>query len=361
MRSLTFQMTGWEWIKLLVRRIAAMVVFYSGVNALYRFLARRNQAVVLMYHRVIDPADLQCLYLQPGMYVTREAFEMQMEYLSRRYHVITLDECIQRMKRGDRFLRNTCVITFDDGWKDTYTHAYPILKKYDLPATVFLVSDYVGTDRSFWPERVSYLLMRLFEIGEVKEYGSTIYVALEKMGFFRLVSNPVLTPTQKIEAVIERMKGLMQADREKALYELEDLLKDHLEPGCSKSLILNWEEVAEMIRSNTAFGSHSKTHAILTKLSKDEARQEIVESKQAMESLLSKPCWAFSYPNGDYNDEIKRIIKDYYECAFTTQRGFVKHGADLFALERIGIHNDMTFTIPLFASRISGFLSILGL
>jgi peptidoglycan/xylan/chitin deacetylase (PgdA/CDA1 family) len=354
MHALIFQMTVRERITLLIRRIIATILFYSGFNAFYQFMVRRNQAVVLMYHRVVDRSALNNSYLQPGMYVTKEAFEMQMEYLHKQYHVISLEELIEAIKTRTAIQHNTCILTFDDGWQDTYTHAFPVLQKYKLPATVFLVSAYIGTNQRLWPEKVSCLLTKFFKIAQFDPRWLIIYPTLEEIGFFRLSSNTGLAPAQRIEAIIETMKDLGNGEKEKAIFELEDLLKDYAELGYSEALMLSWDQIIEMSRFQITFGAHTKTHAILTKVSYDEAGQETAESKRDIEKHLLKPCWAFCYPNGAYNEPIKMIVKEEYVCAFTTQAGFVKPCDDLFMLKRIGIHNDLTFTRPMFATRISG-------
>jgi len=357
MHTLALQMTGREQLKLFVRCIVAAILFYSGINALYRFVVRRNRAVVLMYHRVVDIAELNWSYLQPGMYVTKETFEMQMEYLSRRYHVVALEEFIEILKGGYRIKRNTCVISFDDGWKETYTYAFPILKKYNLPAAVFLVSGSVGRNQWLWPENVAYFFTRYFQIVQFKEHQPTIYSALQRVGFFRLVSNEGLTSAQKIEVMIETMKDLEEGEREKMICDMEEWLKDHREAECPKPLTLNWGEITEMGKSNITFGSHTKSHTILTKVSKTKALEEIVESKQEIERRLLKSCTVFCYPNGDNDDEIRKLVRQHYACAFTTQSGFVKPSDNLYGLKRIAIHNDIAFLRALFACRLTGILS----
>ncbi len=357
MDTLTLQLTAIERLKLFVRRILAATVFYSGINTLYRFLARKSQAVVLMYHRVIDRVDLNRAHFQPGMYVTKEAFEMQMRYLTQHYNVVSLQGFAEIMKSGNKIPANTCVLTFDDGWKDTYTNVFPILKKYNLPATVFLVSSYIGTDQWFWPEEVSFLLTKGTENIEIAEANLNNYPALNRVDFYRIISNPDITLVQKIEMIIETLKRLDQEGREKVIDELRDFLKCGSVPDPSMPLLLSWDKVIEMSRHAITFGSHTKTHAILTKVSTHEAIEEIFESKRDIEKRLSSACLAFCYPNGDYNNQIKRVVKDHYTCSFTTEQGFVKQGDDLFAIKRVGIHNDITFTKALFACKITGIIA----
>lgn len=98
----------------------------------------RHTVPILMYHYVNDGHA-------GSLSVTPENFERQMKYLKDRgYAVISLDAFIEGKRLGRDFARNTVVITFDDGWEDNYTKAFPILKKYEMPATIFLISQLVG-------------------------------------------------------------------------------------------------------------------------------------------------------------------------------------------------------------------------
>lgn len=354
-------MTNKEKIKLFIRYIVSAFLFYSRINDIYRYIARKNQVTVLMYHRVIDTTKIDKSCLQPGMYVSWQAFKMQMEYLSQRYCVVTVGELIEAIEKGKEIQRRSCVITFDDGWKDFYSYAFPMLKKYNLPATVFLVSGYVGTNHWLWPEKVSKLLIKYFATKWFEKNQPIDYSSLENMGFFRLASEPGLTPIQKIEAIIEKMKDLEQNEIETVVNELESLLCIHPDQEYCGTLMLSWDEVKEMTQSRITFGSHTRDHSILTKVKKRKVKKEIAESKREIEKRILNPCFTFCYPNGNYNNEIKYIVMDHYRCAFTTQKGFVKPSDDPFALKRIDIHHDITFTKAMFACRISGILDILGL
>ena len=349
-------LTGAERIRLLIRRILAATLFYSGICSLYRFLRMRKQAVILTYHRVIDSVELGGFYIQPAVFVTEHVFRQQMQYLSRHYHVISLDELIDTLLEGKPFQRNTCVITFDDGWKDFYTHAFPILQKYNLPAAVFLVSDYVGTNRWFWPERVSYLLMQYLEVQPTLKYQLNRFPTLERIGFFGLATDSDLTPGQKIEMTIATMKALSRTEIAKAIGELQNLSPMPSKQEPKRPLLLNWAEVGRMVKWRITFGSHTSSHQILTTASNEEAQEEIIRSKGEIEKYLSMSCWAFCYPNGNYDGSIKKIVQEHYKCALAADSGFVRHGDDLFALKRIGIHNDISFTKSMFACKISGIL-----
>lgn len=97
---------------------------------------------VLNYHK-ID-------YLQHALSLSPEEFDSQMAYLANNgYHTISPDQLMAHLNYGKRLPDKPVVITFDDGYLDNYTHAYPILKKYGFTATIFVVTGLIGTDERF--------------------------------------------------------------------------------------------------------------------------------------------------------------------------------------------------------------------
>ena len=102
-----------------------------------------DQALVLMYHRVLDETEISEA-IHPGMYVTSKVFASQLEYLSKKYSVIRLEQLQEWMEGRIDFPKTPCVITLDDGWNDNYRNAFPSLRKFSLPATIFLVTGQIG-------------------------------------------------------------------------------------------------------------------------------------------------------------------------------------------------------------------------
>ena len=118
-----------------------IVAILISVTVFVVWLRGQSVVPILMYHHV-RPNPVKDLNTDSPL-----SFEKQMAFLSKyRYKVITLDEYIAIKKNGGKFSRNTVVITFDDGYDDNYTYAFPILKKYHFPATMFVISDYVGQE-----------------------------------------------------------------------------------------------------------------------------------------------------------------------------------------------------------------------
>lgn len=112
-----------------------------GLSPLY--LAPLHEPAILMYHRVGQPEDPAAR----GLFVSPEVFERQMEFLkSHNYRVLPLSEIVERTKRGERLPTNTVAITFDDGYLDNFTYAFPVLKKMEFPATIFMITDNIGRE-----------------------------------------------------------------------------------------------------------------------------------------------------------------------------------------------------------------------
>ena len=135
-------------MKIIRRLLIITVTVLILLSAFYRFwLSPRYVVPILMYHRFG--------YDKSSLFVTPENFSRQMDYIKRRgYEIISLDELVMGIKNNRKFKHNTVVITIDDGYKDNYTHAYPTLKKYAFPATIFIIANFIENKKDFltWNE-----------------------------------------------------------------------------------------------------------------------------------------------------------------------------------------------------------------
>jgi peptidoglycan/xylan/chitin deacetylase (PgdA/CDA1 family) len=123
----------------------AYAAFLQLSGAVIRARAKlAEKALVLMYHRVVAPHDVPA-DIDPGMYVTTDAFERHLQYLAAHHEVVTLEALFEWLVGRRQFAKIPCAITFDDGWRDNYEEAFPLLTRYGLPATIFLITDHVGT------------------------------------------------------------------------------------------------------------------------------------------------------------------------------------------------------------------------
>jgi peptidoglycan/xylan/chitin deacetylase (PgdA/CDA1 family) len=311
-----------------VRRTVAGAYYHSG-----RFKARlRGRVIILMYHRVLTPKELAAHYVQPGMYVLADVFARQMQFLRENFHILSLEDLIERWQRGGGLdhAGRYCVVTFDDGWLDNYLYAYPVLRRLGIPATIFLPTRFIGTHDWFWPERLAHLL-------------ATSSTPVAKPGTAAWIDH--------VERTIEEWKDRPSSDIEAALREMNASLGGRIP---TERVVVDWDEVAEMGKNGISFGSHSATHAILATATADAFDAEISESLAVLRRCATNPIAVFCYPNGAYTEAVVQHVKAAgYVGALTTDPGWeTTSRPDLFRLRRIGIHNDISRTTPLFALQL---------
>lgn len=136
----------------LARRAVSATAYYSGLEWQRHGLAMKDHGVVLMYHRVLPDARPD---VDPGMFVTASAFEHHLRFLKSRYELVTIDAFGDWMSDRRQVARPPCALTFDDGWRDNYDVAFPLLQRYDAPATVFLVTSWIGRDDMLDADRIA--------------------------------------------------------------------------------------------------------------------------------------------------------------------------------------------------------------
>jgi len=333
-------------LKLLLRRLLAFLLHSTGFLRIYRRVRLRGRIPILTYHRVLWP-DTTDPKPQPGMYVTPPTFESHMRFLARHHTVISLHQLAHALRSGTPLPHNTCVITFDDGWRDNLIHAVPILRTFNLPASIFVVPAYVTHSDWFWPDKVSWLLPRLrFPLNS---HFLAKHPSLHQLQARNDRSQPA------VDQFIDDMKLLAPDIRNELLTDLFRLADGQECP--TERLLLTWAELRALADDGIVIGSHSHTHEILTLVSPVEATTEIHRSRDEIKRQLGTNSFSFSYPNGNVNDELKADVENAgYVCAVSTRFGLVGAHDDLFCLPRIPIHDDVTFTIPLFACRLAGLL-----
>jgi peptidoglycan/xylan/chitin deacetylase (PgdA/CDA1 family) len=273
--------------------------------------ARRSSCrlLILAYHRILyKPHDFT---LDEGVIsVSPEVFEEEVKYCKKYFSLIDFQQLKDVLESKIILPSNPLIITFDDGYRDNYTYAFPILKKYNVPATIFLTVDYIGTDRVFWWDEVSYYM--------------------KNSGYYL---------KEDVDRVLRLLKNMSNKERVKKIEELKNKAKIELSVDRQ---ILNWEEIEEMCNNRIEFGSHTMTHPVLSQLkNKDGVTYEIEKSKEVLEDKLSKEIIAFSYPVGGinaFNEDIKEGVKKagyYFAVTYTNGINYLNNGIDRYALNRL--------------------------
>jgi len=335
-------------IKSTIRHIVASIYHFTG----YSLAQLEGRVIILMYHRVVTEKELMHNYIQPGMYVRNDVFEMQIKFLMKYFQILSFQELLDLWKEGkwDKRKRH-CVITFDDGWLDNYQYAYPVLKKNNIPATIFLPTDLIETNEWFWPEKMIFILRHFYERNVTQEQVLSMKSILEKNPL--LANNNGRFLEDKIDLAIEICKALPDDEVQRFIADMMAAARMKLP---EERLLMNWPEIKEMSQYGMSFGSHACSHKILTRLSDHEVKKEIEGSIAALRARSVNHVPVFCYPNGNYTREIAGRLKSAgYEAAVSTVLGIEDcTPSSLFSLKRIGIHNDISKTVPLLSYRLSG-------
>lgn len=271
-----------------------------------RQLRRSGAVVVLTFHRVLDDAEIQLTCSLPGIVVRRRTFENLAEYVAREYQAVDFAQAIETPSGKMRVM-----FTFDDGWKDNYTNALPVMRSRGIPATAFVCPGLIGRTLPFWPELIASLSGRIFPS----------------------------TSGAEIESLIEILKTYSMERRQQFIARLYAL---HAPVDCSDAhnddRTASWDDIREMDAAGVRFGCHTHTHQILTTVPAQTARQEIRESKDALEAVLCRPCNLFAYPNGNSSAATRRILaEEGFVAAFTTQHGAWTANSDPMAIPRVNV------------------------
>jgi peptidoglycan/xylan/chitin deacetylase (PgdA/CDA1 family) len=289
--------------------------------------------------------------MQPGMVVYVDTFRKQLQWLRQLFYIVDLRTWLEN--KG-AFPDKACAITFDDGWRDTFEFAYPILQEQQVPATLFLVSDMIGTNESFWPEKLARLLLsndRQSLPGEARqEFRSLLDLGIPQ-------SLLKQTPTREsLNGIIEIAKRYPDEIMVEKVAALETKLKASQDTRSHD--ILGWEQVGEMVRSGLVnIGSHGRHHFRLSKTPDIEVLEnEIAGSKKHIEAKVGASLELFCYPGGDVSPPAEELVRRHYHAACTTIRGWNLARTDRFRLKRISMHEDVGNDLTPFLARVSGWL-----
>lgn len=253
------------------------LIRYTGLPLIFRELFQRNKVSILLFH-----------------HISVEKATRVFSYLKKHYNVIGLEDYLNAIHFGSALPKKAMIITFDDGVAGNY-ELLPLIKKYQIPVTIFLCSEIVGTHRHFWFSHLE---------GSIPD------------------------------SDIDRLKELSYADRLEALksygFELTKEFDD--------THALTHEQIEEM-RPWVNFQSHTCFHPILPQCDDETAKTEISLSKQQLEQDYSFNINTLSYPNGDYCWRDIRLAKEAgYTCGITLDPGYNDYHTDLFRLKRLSVN-----------------------
>lgn len=276
---------------------------------------RADRAFVVLYHRIGPTADPVYPPLAPA------EFERHLDLLQSRFDIVTLSEVVRRVDYGEP-LRGACAITFDDGFRDFLDHAYPALARRRLPVTHFLVSRCVQSGQPTWNYRLNRVLVARGE-------RSDDIRRREKA---------------RLGAAVDDERETWLADCERALG-IED----------DGRMMLRADDLESVDPELVDWQSHSVSHAMMSRVSIEQAAAELNESRQTIEAWTGRPVHAFSYPNGDASaSAIAATRTAGYRSGWLVSDRTVRPDGDVAALPRFDIGRYPVSTLPLVLSGALG-------
>jgi len=279
-------------------------------------------AAVLMYHSVTD--DRNGPWTDPGYSMDAATFERQMRYLARHRRPLALSELVAMVEAGITPPPRSVVVTFDDGYLDNLRLAGPILKRLGIPATVFVVSGWVGAAAAPWIDLLFTALAR--RRGQRLTLGDDV-LALDvpggELAAYRRVSR--------------QMVGMAAADRDRLL----DEVRAQLDPAAEgPRLLMDWDEVGRWLDQGPGYeiGLHTQSHTALTLLNDAGVAAELAHGRAELERRFGIAAPHFSYPYGRGDGRTAAAVRraGCRSALLTEPMARITGQSDPFALSRQG-------------------------
>jgi peptidoglycan/xylan/chitin deacetylase (PgdA/CDA1 family) len=311
------------------KRVILGIFEKLGGFGLSRYMYRTYPRI-LIFHRFAERACWR--------HLGKDAFEEQIRILKERFQVISLETLYAHVANGERIPVNSVILTVDDGYEDFYQYAFPILRKYSVPATVYLSTDFIDKKIWLWPDMIRYVVWQtglssfLFRTEE-KEREYDLSAEQGRRAAWNDIAGYCLT--------------LWEEDRNQLIRNLAQDLKVSLPPVPTPGFTaLTWEQIREMMENGIDVGSHTCTHPRLVCVKKENLIREIIGSKERIQEMTGAEVKSFCYPNGekaDYDDHIKEMVKKAGYTNAVVAFWDIRNIFNLFEWGRYGIDENMMY------------------
>ena len=340
-----------------MRSLVLKLLYLFQVHCLARFLTRKKTLIVCYHGFVRDRAvgGGRGIENYQGKSLDLAAFRLHLAYFRKYYHILSLDEFFDCVTSGRRLPNNSVVLTLDDGYESNYTLAYPALKEFKVPATIFITTNFVDRKEWQWVDRLEYAINQtMLDKLEVEIGGRSFSFELHSLD----------AKEKADQGLRSQLKKLSRGTREELVGEIEKTLGEKL-PGHGTApevyRPLDWSQISEMVEDGLiSIGSHTCSHPILTQCSPETMQEELEDSRRVIEQKIGRACRFFAYPGGregDFDARTKEALKKAgFACALTTVEGMNGADSDLYELKRLGVYENFIE----FVMCISGVLTLLS-
>ncbi|UFS69129.1 polysaccharide deacetylase family protein [Geomonas sp. RF6] len=335
------------WLKQALCRVP--VAF--GVDSAFRYL-NRNRLLVVMYHGVTERLFDPPVWTQLPV----DSFRRQILFLRDHYRLVSLAEVVAALTSGTPLPERAALITFDDGLKNNFSVAFPIMQDLQVPAGIFLTVDLIGTNEILWFDELYLLITTGWQRGIQLPLPGAEAQRYYRAG--KLWEAYVSCAEEYKRAGVKVREMLMTGLRQSVPLDYSEYLAD--------LGLLDWDEVRYMQRSGLVeFGMHTATHRILAEMDDDELHGEIVAPRKRFRETLGHEAEAFCFPNGkpglDFQERHQEFLpRAGYLCAFTTDSTLYDlSGGNRFGIGRVPAGNDGTSSPDIFRLSTCGAFSLL--
>lgn len=296
----------------------ARVLRWTKADALLGRLDRlRRMPVIIGYHRVVEDFPAAARHAIPAMLISRPMLERHLDWIGRRYRFVPLDEVGERLERGEPFAEPVAAVTFDDGYRDVYDYAFPLLKRKGIPAAFFVVTDLIGTSHAHLHDTLYCLLAQAFATRPSAPYDLArlllgLGLRLPQIGGTGGLARDPFTAMRILLGALPQARLLRVVEALQAEVEINESDLAELQP-------LSWQMLSEMHRSGMIIGSHTKAHVLLTNEGFQTALEETAGSRQELEQRLEAPIEHFTYPDGRFTaTTVRTVAASGYRFGYTS-------------------------------------------
>jgi peptidoglycan/xylan/chitin deacetylase (PgdA/CDA1 family) len=257
-----------------------------------------------------------------------------MRYVRAHFDPVPLSTVVDHLVNGTSLPNRPAVITFDDGYDDNLHYAAPILRRHSVPATIFVSTDYIGGKEPYWFELAVYLMMRL-PPGALRVSGVEATLPTADDWQSRRRSGHTL------------QRALMKLDPPVVMQQIRQWREEfaaHIDPAELRlSGLLDWEAIRAMDGRGIEFGSHTRTHPVLSMLNQAALRDELFGSRERLESELRHAVTTIAYPVGKefaFSPQVESVSREAgYQLGASYMAGmnWLSNGVNWFALRRQNI------------------------
>ncbi len=297
----------------MLRRLSPVIRSAPVLEAISWAYAERPRS--LLYHRFGERSSPRHLGI--------ELFEAEVKLISERFTPMTVSGLLEAMATGRR-LRKAVVVTIDDGYEDVYRYAFPILRYYGVPATLYVTAGFLDRALWLWPDAIAHVL----ETTVLQEYRSPDVRRTLPLG----------TPAERDEAwrvLATHGESLPATTLQTWIAALATGLGVTLGPTPADSYRpMSWGQLREMAEAGIEIGDHSWSHPLLTNCDETELQCEIRRSKARTEEQLGRPVTSFAYPHGAFDAAVRRTVE---AAGFTSAVALETRSSaiDAFAIPRL--------------------------